>query len=63
MKPLKFEIYKGKDGFRWRLKASNGKILADSAEAYSRKKRLIAALNRITNSDYKLIDKTEKKLK
>jgi uncharacterized protein len=30
-----FEIYKDKsDQFRWRLKASNGKIIADGAEGY-----------------------------
>ena len=32
---LKFEIYKDKaDQFRWRLRASNGKIIADSGEGY-----------------------------
>lgn len=30
-----FEIYKDKSGqFRWRLKAANGKIIADSGEGY-----------------------------
>src|SRR5262249_23176662 len=30
-----FEIYKDKSGqFRWRLKANNGKIIADSGEGY-----------------------------
>lgn len=31
---MKFEIYPSKDGFRWRLVAKNGKIVADSGEAY-----------------------------
>lgn len=31
------EIYKATDGWRWRLKAVNGRILADSGEAYTRK--------------------------
>lgn len=31
----KIEKYEAKDGFRWRLKAVNGKIIADSSEAYS----------------------------
>lgn len=31
---MKFELYPSKDGFRWRLVAKNGKIVADSGEAY-----------------------------
>ena len=33
----KFETYEAKDGFRWRFKATNGNILADSSEGYSSK--------------------------
>lgn len=33
----KFTIYKAKDGWRWRLKAANGRIIAESGEAYTRK--------------------------
>jgi uncharacterized protein len=33
----KFETYKGKDGFRWRFRATNGNILADSSQGYSAK--------------------------
>jgi len=29
----KLEIYKARDGWRWRLRASNGRILACSGEA------------------------------
>lgn len=33
-----FEIYKDRiDEYRWRFKASNGKIVADSGEGYSTK--------------------------
>ncbi len=28
------EVYKAKDGYRWRLKAANHKIIAESGEAY-----------------------------
>jgi uncharacterized protein YegP (UPF0339 family) len=28
------EVYRSKNGWRWRAKARNGKIVADSAEAY-----------------------------
>lgn len=35
---MKFEIYLDtKKEFRWRLKASNGQIVADSAEGYTTK--------------------------
>ena len=33
-KSLLLVIYKAKDGWRWRLKAGNNRIIADSAEAY-----------------------------
>jgi len=36
MKPsYEFRIYEAKDGWRWRLVAGNGRIVADSAEAYT----------------------------
>jgi uncharacterized protein len=35
---LKFEVYKdGRGGFRWRLKAGNGKVVATSGEGYKAK--------------------------
>ncbi len=35
---MKFELYKDKKKeWRWRLKASNGKIIADSGEGYKNK--------------------------
>lgn len=34
---MKIEVYKAKDGYRWRAVANNGKIVADSGEAYTRK--------------------------
>jgi len=33
---MKIHIYKAKDGWRWRAVARNGKITADSGEAYTR---------------------------
>lgn len=34
MKTYRIEVYEAKDGWRWRMKARNGRIVADSAEAY-----------------------------
>lgn len=31
----KVEIYEARDGWRWRLRARNGRIVADSAESYT----------------------------
>jgi len=33
---MKCRIYPAEDGHRWRLKSSNGRIVADSGEAYTR---------------------------
>jgi uncharacterized protein YegP (UPF0339 family) len=43
---MKFQIYKAKDGYRWRAVAQNKKILADSGEAYSTKGNAKTALKR-----------------
>jgi uncharacterized protein YegP (UPF0339 family) len=37
MKHDKLTIYRADDGWRWRYTASNGRILADSGQGYSRR--------------------------
>jgi len=49
-----YQIYKGKDGFRWRLLSSNGRILADSGESYKRKAGLYKALKSITTRSFQV---------
>ncbi len=45
---MKFIIYRdSKKEWRWRLKASNGKIIADSGEGYKRKFDCIACTARV----------------
>lgn len=39
----KFEVYKGRDGFRWRLIAANGRIIA-IGEAHTRKRDATRAI-------------------
>ncbi len=34
--PEHIEVYRAEDGFRWRWQAGNGRIMADSGEAYTR---------------------------
>jgi uncharacterized protein YegP (UPF0339 family) len=37
-----FEVYRDQDGeFRWRYRAKNGKIIADSAEGYKSKDKCL----------------------
>lgn len=44
----KFEIYRDTSGgWRWRLVATNGRIVADSAESYSKKSNAVAAAKRV----------------
>jgi uncharacterized protein YegP (UPF0339 family) len=33
---MKLDIYKAADGWRWRFVAENGRIIAESGEAYTR---------------------------
>jgi uncharacterized protein YegP (UPF0339 family) len=59
-----FEIFKDRaNQYRWRLVARNGKTVADSAEAYTRKGDLLKTLQRIEtelqfDSPPKIVDKT-----
>jgi uncharacterized protein YegP (UPF0339 family) len=46
----RLEKYEAKDGFRWRLLAANGKIIADSAEAYSSSYALDRAVTSVINA-------------
>lgn len=34
---MKFEVYRGLNQWRWRLRARNGKIVATSGESYKRR--------------------------
>jgi len=43
------ETYKAKDGYRWRARAENGRILADSGEAYTRFASVVRAADRFCN--------------
>jgi uncharacterized protein YegP (UPF0339 family) len=46
----KIEKFQSKDGFRWRLLATNGRIIADSAEAYSSASALRRAVESVRNA-------------
>jgi uncharacterized protein YegP (UPF0339 family) len=46
-KQTTFELYKAADGWRWRLVAANGRIIADSGEAYTRRYDAARAITRV----------------
>lgn len=33
---MKLQVFPGKDGFRWHLRARNGKLIATSGEAFAK---------------------------
>lgn len=35
MKVYTITVYRAADGWRWRMKAANGRVVADSGEAYT----------------------------
>ncbi len=48
MKQAKLEIYRdARREWRWRLKASNGRIMADSGEGYRRRASVYEAIGRV----------------
>lgn len=45
---MKFTLYKDKAGeWRWNLKASNGRIVADCGEGYKRRSSMVRTLWRV----------------
>ena len=41
---MRFEVYEDSEGqWRWRLIAGNGRVVADSAEGYARKRNAVRA--------------------
>lgn len=47
---LTLHPYRSKDGWRWRLIASNGRTVADSGEAYTRRSSLMRAARRLAGA-------------
>jgi uncharacterized protein YegP (UPF0339 family) len=43
MKPYRITVYEAKDGWRWRMKAPNNRIVAESGEAYTRRASAVRA--------------------
>lgn len=43
----RFHVYPAADGYRWRLVARNGRIIAESGEAYTRERDCWRAVDRV----------------
>lgn len=56
MKPLTIAVYRARDGWRWRLKAANGRTVADSGEAYVRKANAERAARRLVGAKIVMTD-------
>jgi len=56
MKRPRFVVYQARDGWRWRLVAANGRIIAESGEAYTRKHDVERALTTAQNLAIEAID-------
>lgn len=48
MKRAKLDVFKGKGGWRWRIKAKNGRKVATSGEAFASKGNAQRALDTMT---------------
>ena len=44
MKEPKVVLWRSRDGWRWRIKAANGRIVGESGEAYGELRKAIAGL-------------------
>ncbi len=45
---MKFATYRGRDGqFYWRLKARNGRIIADGSQGYASRSNAVRAVRRL----------------
>ncbi len=58
---MKYHVYKDSQGYyRWRLKASNYKIIADSAEGYNNKADCLTSMALVmdTNRNTPWVDET-----
>lgn len=44
---MRADVYQANDGWRWRLRSRNGRIVAESGEAYSSQRKVLDAMARL----------------
>lgn len=52
----KGHLYEAEDGYRWHLRAGNGRIIAESGEAYTTPKKAQDAFSKVFGGSYSLHD-------
>lgn len=52
----KGHLYEAEDGFRWQLRAGNGRIIAESGEAYTTAKKAQDAFAKVFGIQFSLYD-------
>lgn len=60
LKTLTVHVYKSAGSWRWRLKSANGRIVADSAEAYVTKRGADRAAGVLSNALIVIAENTRK---
>lgn len=53
---MHFQIYSAADGYRWYLRMANAEIVADSGEAYTRKRDALRAVMKLRDQMLALDD-------
>jgi uncharacterized protein YegP (UPF0339 family) len=56
MKPLTISTYRARDGWRWRLKAANGRQVACSGEAFASRANAERAAMRLVGATIQLAE-------
>lgn len=49
-------VYRAEDGWRWNYRASNGRILADGGQGYSRRADCMRGMERVTGGVHSTAD-------
>lgn len=52
--PGRVEVFRAEDGWRWTLRASNGSVVADGGESYTRRHDAVKAARRCFDPEWPL---------
>jgi uncharacterized protein len=52
---MKVHVYRAVDGWRWQLKARNGRIIAESGEAYTNRSKCVDGWHRVETAAYRKV--------
>lgn len=55
-RPARMHVYEARDGWRWRLKAQNGNVIADSGQRYATRRNAIKAARMVATTGIVMAD-------